>query len=86
MIDLSKLTKAQLIELIQNNDDTKFDDFKEELNLDYDTDEEWINYIKDLQTKNAERCNDINDLSDELKAWVDGLERANKVFSNRAPN
>ena len=29
MTDLSKLTKAQLIELIQNNDDTKFDDFKE---------------------------------------------------------
>ena len=86
MTDLSKLTKAQLIELIQNNDDTKFDDFKEELNLDYDTDEEWINYIKDLQTKNAERCNDINDLSDELKAWVDGLERAHQVISNLAPN
>ena len=61
MSDLTKLTKAQLIEVIQNNEKNKFDNFKEELNLNYDTEEEWINYIKKIQDLNAELNQMIND-------------------------
>tara|TARA_R110000796_G_scaffold7331_2_gene25173 strand:+ start:3492 stop:3749 length:258 start_codon:yes stop_codon:yes gene_type:complete len=75
MSDLTKLTKAQLINLIQEKEATKspngeynFDNFKEELNLDYDTETEWIDYIKKIQTINAERLNDSVEL---LKIKVD---------------
>jgi predicted GTPase len=86
MSDLTKLTKAQLIDIIQRQEEEKFDDFKEELGLPYQTSEEWIEYIKKIQTLNAERCNDVNDLSDELKSYVEGLETSLRCFSNRAPN
>ena len=86
MSDLSKLTKAQLIVLIQRQEEEKFDDFKEELGLPYNTDEEWIEYIKKIQTLNAERCNDVNELSDELRNYVKNLELGLKLYANRAPN
>tara|TARA_R100001509_G_scaffold87457_5_gene49797 strand:+ start:33 stop:269 length:237 start_codon:yes stop_codon:yes gene_type:complete len=73
MSDLTKLTKAQLIEVIQNNEKNKFDNFKEELNLDYDTEEEWINYIKKIQDLNAERLNDCQELiklREEWRTWT----------------
>ena len=68
MSDLSKLTKAQLIDFIQSQEENKFDNFKEELGLPYNTDEEWIDYIKKIQTLNAERLNESHDLLDRLKA------------------
>tara|TARA_R110000851_G_scaffold83237_1_gene181961 strand:- start:105 stop:341 length:237 start_codon:yes stop_codon:yes gene_type:complete len=68
MSDLTKLTKAQLINLIQEKEEYNFDNFKEELNLDYDTETEWIDYIKKIQTINAERLNDSVEL---LKIKVD---------------
>ena len=69
MSDLTKLTKAQLIEVIQNNEKNKFDNFKEELNLDYNTEEEWINYIKKIQDLNAERLNDCEQLIQIREEW-----------------
>ena len=68
MSDLTKFTKAQLITLIQEKEEYNFDNFKEELNLDYDTETEWIDYIKKIQTINAERLNDSVEL---LKIKVD---------------
>ena len=68
MSDLSKLTKAQLIDFIQSQEENKFDNFKEELGLPYNTDEEWIDYIKKIQSYNAERLNESQDLLDRLKA------------------
>lgn len=46
MPDLSKLTKSQLIDLIQQQEEDKYAVLKEELGLPYNTDEEWIEYIK----------------------------------------
>lgn len=68
MSDLSKLTKAQLIEVIQQTEENKFDNFKEELGLPYETEEEWIEYIKKIQTLNAERLSESSELIDRLKA------------------
>mgnify|MGYP003146166138 CR=1 FL=1 len=78
MSDLTKLTKAQLIEVIQNNEKNKFDNFKEELNLEYNTEEEWINYIKKIQDLNAERLNDCQELiklRTDIRNWT-----ANKIM------
>jgi len=68
MSDLTKLTKAQLIEIIQKQEENKFDNFKEELGLPYDSEEEWIEYIKKIQNLNAERLSESSELIDRLKA------------------
>ena len=86
MADLSKLTKAQLIDLIQQQEEDKFAVLKEELGLPYETDEEWVEYIKKIQELNAERCNDVNQLTDELQAYVKGLEQYKKFQTSKAPN
>ena len=52
MPSLEKFTKAQLIDLIQQQEEDKYAVLKEELGLPYQTDEEWIEYIAKLQ-KNA---------------------------------
>tara|TARA_R110000822_G_scaffold241021_1_gene370349 strand:+ start:703 stop:939 length:237 start_codon:yes stop_codon:yes gene_type:complete len=62
MSDLTKLTKAQLITLIQEKEEYNFENFKEELNLEYNTEKEWIDYIKKIQTLNIERLNDCEEL------------------------
>ena len=62
MSDLTKLTKAQLITLIQEKEEYNFENFKEELNLEYNTEQEWIDYIKKIQTINIERLNDCEEL------------------------
>jgi hypothetical protein len=49
MTDISKLTKKQLLEVIIKQEELKFDDFKAEFGMPYNTDEEWIDFIKSLQ-------------------------------------
>ena len=73
MSDLTKLTKAQLITLIQEKEGYNFENFKEELNLEYNTENEWIDYIKKIQTLNAERLNDSIELlkiKGDLREWA----------------
>ena len=48
MTDLSKLTKAQLIDVIRKQEEDKFSVLKEELGLPYQTDDEWIEFIQSL--------------------------------------
>lgn len=57
MPDLTKLTKKQLIDIIQQQEEEKFAVLKEELGLPYNTDEEWVEYIKskDSVCVNCER-------------------------------
>jgi len=54
MTDITKLTKAQLINIIEESEDNKFESFKTELGLPYNTDDDWIDYIKSLQTQIGE--------------------------------
>jgi len=46
----------------------------DELGLPYNDDEEWVEYIKGLQEKNAERCQDCKDLLEVVEGY--------KVFIN----
>jgi len=48
MSNLTKLTKAQLIDIIQQQEENKYDALKIALGLPYQTDEEWIEFIKDI--------------------------------------
>lgn len=49
MADLTKLTKAQLISVIEESEENKFDNFKEAFGLTYTTDDEWIEFFKKIQ-------------------------------------
>ena len=69
MPELSKLTKAQLIDLIQQQEEDKFAVLKEELGLPYDTDEEWIEYIKS-KDQVCERCEQYEKDIDCLKKFA----------------
>ena len=48
MSDLTKLTKAQLIGVIEQQEENKWDNFKEEFGVTYNTDEEWIDFFKSI--------------------------------------
>ena len=55
MPELAKLTKAQLIDIIQQQEEEKYAVLKEELGLPYNTDEEWVEYIKS-KSSSCEKC------------------------------
>mgnify|MGYP006908242444 CR=1 FL=1 len=48
MSDISKLTKKQLLDIIEQQEDNRWDDFKEEFGLTYNTSDEWIDYFKSI--------------------------------------
>lgn len=60
MPELSKLTKAQLIAIIQQQEEEKYAVLKEELGLPYDTDEEWVEYIKSKDSV-CENCKGVEE-------------------------
>ena len=62
MPELSKLTKAQLINIIQQQEEEKYAVLKEELGLPYNTDEEWVDYIK----SKSELCVNCERIEKEL--------------------
>ena len=53
MSDLTKLTKAQLISVIEEQEENKFDNFKEAFGVSYNTDEEWIDFFKSIQESSS---------------------------------
>jgi hypothetical protein len=67
MVDLTKLTKAKLIEYIESLEDTRFENFKLQLGMPYDDEGAWIDYIKKIQDLNAERLNDCKELTELLE-------------------
>jgi len=71
----TKLTKAQLIDKLQEVEETKYDLLKTETGMPYNTDQEWADYIKKLQDLNAERLTDCQNLMKLLE-----MEKQN--FSN----
>jgi len=62
MTDLTKLTKPKLIEYVQEIEENKYLQMKLATGMPYDTEEEWIEYVKRLQDINAERLNDCQNL------------------------
>ena len=69
MPELSKLTKAQLIDLIQQQEEDKYAVLKEELGLPYNTDEEWIEYIKS-KDQVCEKCEQYEKDIEKLKKFT----------------
>ena len=69
MPELSKLTKAQLIDLIQQQEEDKFAVLKEELGLPYNTDEEWIEYIQS-KSSTCEKCEQYEKDIEKLKKFT----------------
>lgn len=67
MVDLTKLTKAKLIDYIESLEDTRFENFKLQLGMPYDDEGAWIDYIKKIQDLNAERLNDCKELTELLE-------------------
>ena len=70
MTDYTKLTKAQLIIQLQEKDgiieeieDNKFNNFKEAFGLPFHTDEEWINFFKELQESSLQ----LNDYKQDVR-------------------
>ena len=69
MPELSKLTKAQLIDLIQQQEEDKYAVLKEELGLPYNTDEEWIEYIQSKSLE-CQKCKEYEKDIDCLKKFA----------------
>ena len=63
MTDISKLTKKQLLGLIEEYEEEKFINFKIEFGLPWSTEEEWIDFIKSIISKNKL-------LEKDNQAWV----------------
>ena len=64
----TKLTKAQLVDKLQEVEETKYDLLKTETGMPFQTDQEWVDYIKKLQDLNAERLTDCQNLMKLLEA------------------
>lgn len=62
MTDIAKLKKAELIDYIQEIEENKYLQMKLATGMPYDTEEEWIEYVKRLQDLNAERLTDCEKL------------------------
>ena len=62
MPELLKLTKAQLVDIIEQQEEEKYAVLKEELGLPYNTDEEWVDYIK----SKSELCVNCERIEKEL--------------------
>jgi len=65
-MSLTKLTKSQLVDLIEGYEENKFDNFKTIFGLPYQDEDDWIDYIKKLQDTNAQRLNEVNELTEKL--------------------
>jgi len=48
MTDISKLTKKQLLDIVEQKEEDRWDDFKEEFGLTYNTADEWIDFFKSI--------------------------------------
>ena len=67
VLNIAKMTKAQLIDYIEGLEDTRWENFKLQLGLPYDDEPEWIAYIKKIQDLNAERLKDVEELTALIK-------------------
>lgn len=70
MSNLMKMTKKQLIDVIECGQDTQFDSFKEECGLPFHTEDEWIGYIHSLQETNKELREDLEKAVAVMKVYL----------------
>jgi|TARA_R100000149_G_C5860941_1_gene126869 hypothetical protein len=86
MVNLNKLKKAELIELLEKQ--PSLDKLKQETNVECNSMDEVIDYIKKLQDLNAERLKDCKDLLllvDGYKKQIQQLQTDISGYINQAP-
>lgn len=86
MVNLNKLKKAELIELLEKQ--SSLDKLKQETNVECNSMDELIDYIKKLQDLNAERlkdCKDLLFLVDGYKKQIQQLQTDISGYINQAP-
>ena len=66
MTDISKLTKKQLLEVIEHQEENRWDDFKEEFGLTYNTSDEWIDYFKSIVKIKEQLLKEVEDKQFQL--------------------
>ena len=83
MTDISKLTKKQLLEVVEGFEENRWDDFKEEFGISYNTSDEWIDFFKSIRDKEvvAERCEDCEKLKKEIKDLKFHLDNHNSIHT-----
>jgi hypothetical protein len=69
MTNIFKLTKAQLVSVIEQQQEDKFSILKAELGLPYHTDQEWIDFINSLLAgvEEAKVCGECEKVKEDLK-------------------
>ena len=74
MTDISKLTKKQLLDIIEKQEENRWDDFKEEFGVSFNTADEWIDFFKSIvKTK--------QDLEKEVKDIQYHLDNYNRIHT-----
>ena len=66
MTDISKLTKKQLLEVVEGFEENRWDDFKEEFGVTYNTSDEWIDFFKSIRDKEV-KCKNCDKLKKEIE-------------------
>jgi galactokinase len=66
MTDISKLTKKQLLEVIEKEEESRWDDFKEEFGLTYSSSDEWIDYFKSIVKIKEQLLKEVEDKQFQL--------------------
>tara|TARA_R100000278_G_C5470520_1_gene164294 strand:- start:1467 stop:1697 length:231 start_codon:yes stop_codon:yes gene_type:complete len=61
MTDISKLTKKQLLDIIEEKEENRWDDFKEEFGVTYNTSDEWIDFFKSILKSREELQKEVEE-------------------------
>tara|TARA_R110000822_G_scaffold57343_1_gene144269 strand:+ start:128 stop:379 length:252 start_codon:yes stop_codon:yes gene_type:complete len=81
MTDISKLTKKQLLEVVEGFEENRWDDFKEEFGISYNTSDEWIDFFKSIRDKEVLPCEDCEKLKKEIKDLKYHLDNHNSIHT-----
>ena len=66
MTDISKLTKKQLLDIIEKQEENRWDDFKEEFGVSFNTADEWIDFFKSIVKTKQDLEKEVKDKQFEL--------------------
>jgi predicted nuclease of restriction endonuclease-like RecB superfamily len=66
MTDISKLTKKQLLDIVEQQEENRWDDFKEEFGVSFDTADEWIDFFKSIVKTKQDLEKEVKDIQYHL--------------------
>jgi hypothetical protein len=74
MTDISKLTKKKLLDIIEEKEENRWIDFKEEFGVTYNTVDEWIDFFKSILKSREE-------LQEQVKQKQYHLDNYNRLHT-----